>query len=131
MLEKLAAIEKRYDELTHLLELNAEDYQKVAELAKERSDLEPVISLSAKYHDQLKRQEQAHELENSEDEEMRELALAELGEVSQEIETTEKQLKMLLVSQLVRQDLIIFALLKSCELSKNFRFDHTLPLPKN
>lgn len=108
MLEKLAAIEKRYDELTHLLELNAEDYQKVAELAKERSDLEPVISLAGKYHDQLKRQEQAHELENSEDEEMRELALAELSEVSEEIETTEKQLKMLLVPKDPRDDRNVF-----------------------
>lgn len=104
MLEKIAAIEKRYEELTQLLEQNAEDYQKVAELAKERSDLEPVIILASKYHELFKKEEQARELENSEDAELRELAQSELSEVTEAIANTEKQLKMLLVPKDPRDD---------------------------
>lgn len=108
MLEKIAAIEKRYDELTQLLEQNAEDYQKVAELAKERSDLDPVITLSTHYRQLLKKQEQARELENSDDEEMRDLAQTELSEVSGEIDKIEKQLKLLLVPKDPRDDRNVF-----------------------
>ena len=43
MLENLVAIENRYNELSRLLEENLEDYQRAAELAKERSDLEQIF----------------------------------------------------------------------------------------
>jgi hypothetical protein len=38
ILDKVAAIENRYDEINHLLEISAEDYQRATELSKERSD---------------------------------------------------------------------------------------------
>lgn len=104
MLENTAPIEKRYEELTHLLEESAEDYQKVAELAKERSDLEPVVQLSAHYRDLLKQQEQAHELETSEDAEIRDLAIMELESLAPQIEKAEKELKALLVPKDPRDD---------------------------
>jgi len=104
MLEKITHIEKRYEELTRLLEENVEDYQKVAELAKERSDLEPVIQLSSHYREMLKQQEQAHELESSEDEEMRAMAQSELEELAVSIDKTEKELKLLLVPRDPRDD---------------------------
>ena len=86
MLENTASIEKRYQELTELLEQNAEDYQKVAELAKERSDLEPVVHKTGLYRALLKQQEEARELEKSEDSEIRELAVSELSSLSEQIE---------------------------------------------
>ena len=104
MLEKITSIEKRYDELTKLLEENVEDYQKVAELAKERSDLEPVIQLFTHYRELLKQQAQANELENNEDEEIRNLVRQELEELSPQIEKVEKQLKTLLVPKDPRDD---------------------------
>jgi len=44
MLDKIDSIEKRYDELGKLLEESLDDYQRAVEYAKERSDLEPIIS---------------------------------------------------------------------------------------
>jgi peptide chain release factor 1 len=104
MLENTAPIEKRYEELTHLLEENAEDYQKVAELAKERADLEPVVQLSTHYRDLLKQQEQARELETSEDSEIRDLAVMELESLVPQIDKVEKEIKALLVPKDPRDD---------------------------
>jgi peptide chain release factor 1 len=104
MLENTASIEKRYQELTELLEQNAEDYQKVAELAKERSDLEPVVHKTGLYRALLKQQEEARELEKSEDSEIRELAVSELASLSEQIEKVEKELKALLVPKDPRDD---------------------------
>jgi peptide chain release factor 1 len=104
MLENTASIEKRYQELTELLEQNAEDYQKVAELAKERSDLEPVVHKTGLYRALLKQQEEARELEKSEDSEIRELAVSELSSLSEQIEKVEKELKALLVPKDPRDD---------------------------
>lgn len=104
MLENTASIEKRYEELTQLLEQNVDDYQKVAELAKERSDLEPVVQLAGKYRELLKQQEEAHELEATNDAEIRELARLELESLSPQIEGVEKQLKALLVPKDPRDD---------------------------
>ncbi|NMC86239.1 MAG: peptide chain release factor 1 [Anaerolineaceae bacterium] len=104
MLENTASIEKRYQELTELLEQNAEDYQKVAELAKERSDLEPVVHKTGLYRALLKQQEEARELEKSEDSEIRELAVSEMASLSEQIEKVEKELKALLVPKDPRDD---------------------------
>ena len=41
MLEKLAGIEARYEELNRLLAEVGEDYKTATEYAKERSDMEP------------------------------------------------------------------------------------------
>jgi peptide chain release factor 1 len=104
MLENTAPIEKRYQELTQLLEENVEDYQKVAELAKERSDLEPVVQLSVHYRDLLKQQQQAQELITNEDAEIRDLAQLELDSLFPQVEKVEKELKALLVPKDPRDD---------------------------
>ena len=44
MLEKTAAIEARLNEINSLLEQKADDYQLVADLARERAELLPVAS---------------------------------------------------------------------------------------
>lgn len=104
MLENTASIEKRYEELTQLLEQNVDDYQKVAELAKERSDLEPVVQLAVKYRGLLKQQDETRELESANDAEIRELAHLELESLAPQIEGIEKQLKALLVPKDPRDD---------------------------
>jgi len=86
MLEKITAIENRYNELTRLMDENIQDYQKVVELAKERSELEPVIQLSARYRSLLNQLEQAKELESSGDDEMRALANLEIEALPPQIE---------------------------------------------
>lgn len=97
MLDKLASIEARYAELERLMGEVAEDYQRVVELAKERSELEAVVTRSQLYRALLARIEQARLLQNEEDEELCFLAEAELAELTPEVERLEKELKGLLL----------------------------------
>jgi peptide chain release factor 1 len=97
ILEKVSAIENHYDELTHELEQIGEDYQRAAELSKERSDLEVIVNKGREYRDALQRMEEAHELHNGEDEEMRQLASLEIEELGPKINELERQIRSLLV----------------------------------
>lgn len=97
MLEKLAAIQHRYDELSHLIEENVEDYQKVAEYAKERSELENIVQLAGQYTSLTHQLEQARELTSNEDPELSALAASEAESLVPQIEALEKQLKAMLV----------------------------------
>jgi peptide chain release factor 1 len=65
MLEKLAGIEGRYEELNRLLNEVGEDYKTAAEYAKERSDLEPIVLKSQEYRKALKELEEARGLQFS------------------------------------------------------------------
>ena len=96
MLEKLTQIETRYNELTRLLEESVNDYQRTVDLAKERSELEEIVSKAADYRSIFERIEQAHELENSADADLRELATLELEELTPRLEELEKELRSLL-----------------------------------
>jgi peptide chain release factor 1 len=104
MLEKLASIEARYEELGRLLEESISDYQRTAELAKERADLEPLVTLASAYRTTLKQIDEAREFESSEDEELKELAQADLITLLPKSESLEKQLKSLLVPKDPRDD---------------------------
>ena len=104
ILDNVASIEARYDELSRLLEASALDYQRAAELAKERSDLDPIVSKGQEYRRALQRQEEAHALQYSDDEELRQMALAELEEISPQVERLEKEIRGLLVPKDPRDD---------------------------
>jgi peptide chain release factor 1 len=104
MLEKTIQIIERYTELTRLMEVNMEDYQKIAELAKERSELEPIYQLSVQYRDLTAQLNQARELESSGDSEFISLAKVEIESLTPQIEEMEKQLKTLLVPKDPRDD---------------------------
>ncbi len=108
MLEKIKQIQERYAELTRLMEVNMEDYQKIAELAKERSELEPIYQLSIKYRDVLAQLDQAKELESSSDPEFVPLAKTEIENLTPQIEELEKQLKTLLVPKDPRDDRSVY-----------------------
>jgi len=97
MLEKVNAIEARYDELTRQLEENVQDYQRVAELAKERAGLETIVKKAQEYRQVLQHLEEARALQNNEDEELRQMALSELAELTPQQEKLENELKNLLV----------------------------------
>ncbi|MGD0708716.1 MAG: peptide chain release factor 1 [Anaerolineaceae bacterium] len=104
MLEKISAIEARYNELDHLLEENANDYQKVAEFAKERSDLDAIIAKARLYRQTLQNIEEARALQDSEDNELRQMAVSELQELEPKVATLEKDLKSLMVPKDPRDD---------------------------
>lgn len=98
MLERLSAIERHYEDLSQqLLEVGA-NYQRAAELNKERTDLEAVVAKSREYAQALKRLEEARGLLASEtDADLRSLAEAEVGDLTPKIESLEHDIKRLLV----------------------------------
>ena len=104
LLEKIASIEAHYEEISRLLEENAEDYQRAAEWAKERSDLDKIYTKAQEYRQALIMQEEAQEILESDDEELRQIAASELEETHPLIVRLEKEIKALLVPKDPRDD---------------------------
>lgn len=105
MLDKLTGIEDRYAELNRLLMEVGDDYQRAAELNKERIDLEPIAFKAREYRQSLTHLEEARTVlaENS-DPELVELAQAEVDELLPRIEALEAEIKILLVPRDPRDD---------------------------
>ena len=81
MQDKLRALEDRYESLNEEMtrpELAA-DYQRLAELAKERSTLEQVVSLSRQLNQLDEQIAEAREMANDSDAEMSRMAREELA----------------------------------------------------
>ena len=95
MLEKIDAIESRYEEINHLIEQNTDDFQKTAELMKERAEIEEIVEKGRLYKLTLERIDEARELEK--DPEMSELAAAELEELIPRVTELEKEIRNLLI----------------------------------
>ncbi|MBI3244485.1 MAG: peptide chain release factor 1 [Chloroflexi bacterium] len=97
MLDKLTGIETRYEELNRLMSDPAQldNYAKVAEFAKERSSLEEIVTKFREYKDVLKNLADARALLDNE--EMRELAEAEIPDLEKKQAELEGQLKELLL----------------------------------
>ncbi len=97
MLDKLAGIEQRYEEIHQLLLEVGEDYQRAAELAMERADLEPIVEKARAYRQALQRLEEARQALESEDEELRQIAEAEIAELEPQIERLEQEIRNMLL----------------------------------
>lgn len=104
LLEQLSGIKERYQEINQQLLKVGDDYQLAAELGKEKSDLDPFIQTIEEYEIALDQLEQAKQLSDSEDEEMRSLAEIEISDLEQEIEKLEDHLKRMLVPKDSRDD---------------------------
>jgi peptide chain release factor 1 len=105
MLEKLSGIEEHYEQLGRELELAGSDYQRAAEINKERVDLEPLVTKTQAYRQSLKRIEEARALlESEEDEELIALAQAEIEDLEPKIEKLENEIKTMLVPKDPRDD---------------------------
>ncbi|GAB5494067.1 MAG: peptide chain release factor 1 [Phototrophicaceae bacterium] len=100
MLEKLAGIAARYDEIERMMgdtEI-ASDYVRVGELNKERTDLQPIINSYNLYLKQQADLEGAQELlKESDDEEMREMAQLEVDELLETQADLLEKLKFMLL----------------------------------
>jgi peptide chain release factor 1 len=105
MLDKLSGIEQRYDNLgKEALEVGA-NYQRAAEINKERVDLEPIVAKAREYRQALRSLDEAKAILASEtDAELKSLAESELTELNPKIETLEKEIKGLLVPKDPRDD---------------------------
>jgi len=104
MLDKLALIEARYQEIDRLMEEVASDYQRVSELNKERLELEPVVIKARQYRQSLQSLEDARALQDADDEDMRTLAAAEIEELVPAIAQLEKEIKAMLLPKDPRDD---------------------------
>jgi peptide chain release factor 1 len=105
MLDKLFGIENHYEELQRMLAESGDDYLRVAELNKERIDLEPIVSLSLRYRQAMTHLDEARGMLDSEtDPDMRQLAEAEIADLEAVIPGMEKELKSMLVPKDPRDD---------------------------
>jgi peptide chain release factor 1 len=104
MLEKIVGIEERYEEINQLLMEVGDDYQRAAELSKERADIEPLVQKAAEYRQVLRQLEEARHLLDAEDEELRELASAEIDELEPQKEDLEAKIKGMLLPKDPRDD---------------------------
>lgn len=99
MLKKLRAIESKYEELTGLL-INPEVLANPAELQKysrEEAELKPLVEKIREYTKLLSDIESTEELLKEGDEDLRELALAELNELREKKPEIEEELKIMLL----------------------------------
>ncbi len=105
MLDKLQAIEERFDQLGEELLVVGSDYQRAGEINKERVDLEPLIMKAREYRQAMKSLEEAkHIIINENDAELIALAKADVDDLTPKIEVLEKQIKGLLVPKDPRDD---------------------------
>jgi peptide chain release factor 1 len=105
MLDKLQAVEERYEKLgNELLEVGS-DYKRAAEIGKERTSLEPLIAKSREYRQAMKSLEEARTILTSEsDADLLSLAKADIDDLTPKIEVLEKEIKGLLVPKDPRDD---------------------------
>jgi peptide chain release factor 1 len=104
MLDKVAGIESRYEEINRLLNEVGENYQRATELAKERADIEPIVVKADEYRQTLKRLEEARHLLTENDDEMRQLAQMDIDELDPLSVKLEGELKNLLLPKDPRDD---------------------------
>ena len=97
MLDKLEAILERFAELDRRLAEAGTDFQLVAELSKERSDLEPIVNLAREYKDNLAKTEETEELISIAEGELLEMAHMELDELKSRLQELDAELKSMLI----------------------------------
>ena len=99
MHERIAEIEARFEELTALLgdpEV-ASDHRRMAELARERSRLEPIVELGRRFRETEEALADARDLLRSGDDEERELAREEEERLTPLLADLEEELKLALL----------------------------------
>ncbi len=105
MLDKLKGIEERYEQLGNELLAAGNNYQRAAEINKERVDLESIVEKAREYRQAMKNLEEARViLESEKDAELLALAESDLTELSPRIEILEKEIKSMLVPKDPRDD---------------------------
>jgi len=105
MLDKLADIEKRYEELNHELAQPevARNPALLQKLAREIGDLKEIVELATVYRQCLARRDEAQQIideagvDGGDDPELAELARAELGEAEEEQGGLEERIRLLLI----------------------------------
>jgi peptide chain release factor 1 len=97
ILDKLVGIEQHYEEINRLLMEVGDDYQRAAELNKERIDLEPIVDRAREYRQVIEHMEEARSLLEGDDIELRMLAEAEILELEPRLSILEQDVKSMLL----------------------------------
>jgi peptide chain release factor 1 len=98
MLDKLQGIEERYEQLGRELLEVGNDYQRAADINKERVDLEEIVRKAREYRQAVKSLEEAKAiLESEQDADLVALAEADITDLEPKIEMLEKEIKSMLV----------------------------------
>lgn len=99
MLERLEAMEQRFQELTRLMAdpTVAQDYEKVVAYSKERADLEEIVTAYRNYRATLEEISSAREMLDDEDPEIQEMAREELEQLEEQSQALEEKLRRLLI----------------------------------
>lgn len=109
MLEKLDGIERRFDEIDQALLTVGGDYQRAADLNKERTDLEPIVARAREYRRSLARLDEARALLEAEsDPDLRALAEAEIADLEPRLAELERELRQMLVPKDPRDEKNVF-----------------------
>ncbi|NTU62511.1 MAG: peptide chain release factor 1 [Chloroflexi bacterium] len=107
LLEKLAGIEARYEELNTLMSDPAviADYNRLRETGQERISLEPIVQAYHEYRDALRHLDEAQSLVASEsDADLKTMAEEEVTQLQEQIAHMESNIKALLVPKDPRDD---------------------------
>jgi peptide chain release factor 1 len=107
LLEKLAGIEKRYDELNVLMTDPAviADYNRLRETGQERNNLEPIVHAYHDYREALRHLDEARSLAaNETDADLKAMAEEEVTQLQEQIAQMESNIKVLLVPKDPRDD---------------------------
>ncbi|NLB71703.1 MAG: peptide chain release factor 1 [Chloroflexi bacterium] len=100
MLDKLDSILEHFDDLDKKLAEVGQDYQLAAELSKERSDLEPIVTLAREYKENLEKTAETEDLIDASEGELLDLAKMELDDLT----ARKVELEDLLKAKLVPKD---------------------------
>jgi peptide chain release factor 1 len=104
MFEKLEGIEARFHAVEEGLTKASDDFQRVAELARERAELEPVVAAFREYRSTLVQLEQAKAMMEGEDPGLKGLAEEEIPALQDRLARLEAHLRSLLVPRDPRDD---------------------------
>jgi len=107
MLDKLAGIEARYDELTHMLADPAvtSDYNRLRTLGQERADLEPIVEAFREYKSARKELDDARALAaDTNDDDLLAMAQEEVERLEARVTQLESDLRSMLLPKDPRDD---------------------------
>ncbi|MBQ9966644.1 MAG: peptide chain release factor 1 [Clostridia bacterium] len=106
MLEKLAAVEARLNEIEEALQQSDlySDPKRAADLLKEQKELTPVVEVYRQYKQAEADLETAQELLHDDDPDMRDMAFMEVDEAKTRMAQLEEELKVLLLPKDVNDD---------------------------
>jgi peptide chain release factor 1 len=97
LLDRLGGIEDRFDALERDLAQGGEDFARLAELARERAGIEPIVTASRELRALQAQLAQAEALRQAEDPDMRALAEAEVVELAPRVTMLESAILRLLL----------------------------------